>query len=122
MLTRPASASGKWKYTLLHQFLSTMTAARLPEAGLVMGPRGNIYGTTYEGGTSDDCGVTGCGSVFMLKRPTNPTGTWKSVVLHSFTGGSDGAYPLGTLIRTRRVRSMAPQARAATSTMAPSSS
>ena len=99
MLKRPATASGTWKYTLLHQFFVNDDGGSTPRAGLVMGPAGNIYGTTYEGGTSDDCGLTGCGTVFMLDRPSNPTGTWKSVVLHSFTGGADGAYPLGTLFR-----------------------
>ena len=98
-LTRPATASGKWKHTLLHRFLVNDDGGSTPRAGLIMGPGGNIYGTTYEGGTSDACGLTGCGTVFMLDRPSNPKGTWKSVVLHSFTGGADGAYPLGTLFR-----------------------
>ena len=66
-----------------------------------MGPRGHIYGTTYEGGTSDACGVTGCGTVFVLWRPASPTGPWNYDVLHSFTGGTDGAYPLGALIKDK---------------------
>lgn len=101
MLTRPASAGGKWKYTLLHRFFVNDDGGSTPRGGLLIGTRGNIYGTTYEGGTSDDCGVTGCGTIFTLKKPATPGGTWKSVVLHSFTGGADGAYPLGTLFRDK---------------------
>ncbi len=97
-LTRPATAAGAWKHTVLHNFLEDDDGGSTPRAGLVFDPKGNLYGTTYEGGTSGDCGVTGCGTVFKLKRPANPTGTWNSVVLHSFTGGTDGAYPLGSLI------------------------
>jgi uncharacterized repeat protein (TIGR03803 family) len=46
---------------------------------------GNLYGTTNYGG------AYGWGVVFKLAP--NPDGTWTERVLHSFTGGADGAHP-----------------------------
>lgn len=59
---------------------------------LVSDSAGNLYGTTISGGNkSTSCavqtGVPGCGVVFKL----TPTG--KYTVLHTFTGGEDGAFP-----------------------------
>jgi uncharacterized repeat protein (TIGR03803 family) len=48
---------------------------------------GNLYGTTISGGAS------GTGVVFKL----SPAGT--ETVLYDFTGGADGAFPQGGLIR-----------------------
>jgi uncharacterized repeat protein (TIGR03803 family) len=73
-------------FTVLHDF----TAA--PNAGLVMDAKGNLYGTTYNGGGTA-CGGTGCGTVFKV----DPT-TGKDTVLHSFTGHADGAHPNAGLI------------------------
>jgi uncharacterized repeat protein (TIGR03803 family) len=42
---------------------------------------GNLYGTTYTGGAS------GAGVVFRVDKSGHET------VLHSFTGGADGAIP-----------------------------
>lgn len=58
-----------------------------PEAGLVIDTSGNLYGTTSGGGAYNH------GTVFMLDK------TGKETVLHSFTGGADGAYPYGALTR-----------------------
>jgi uncharacterized repeat protein (TIGR03803 family) len=56
------------------------------QSGLVQATDGNLYGTTYEGGTG------GYGTVFKM----TPTGTWSP--LHNFTL-SDGANPQGTLVQ-----------------------
>lgn len=61
--------------------------------GVIRDAAGNFYGTTQDGGTG--CGRLACGTVFKV----DATGTEK--VLHSFTGGSDGAYPVGGLYRDR---------------------
>ena len=58
-----------------------------PIAGLLRDGAGNLYGTTRNGGDS------GAGVVFKV----SPTGA--ETVLHSFTGGADGGYPLAGLIR-----------------------
>ncbi|MFY9720789.1 MAG: choice-of-anchor tandem repeat GloVer-containing protein, partial [Candidatus Cybelea sp.] len=61
-----------------------------PRASLMSPPRarhkGSLYGTTYYGGS------TGTGTVFKV------TTSGAEQVLHSFTGGADGALPLATLI------------------------
>jgi len=77
--------------TVLYSFKGGSDGA-LPYAGLVMDTSGNLYGTTSEGGPGTCTGrnqvVVGCGIVFKLDPSGNET------VLHSFTGGSDGAFPL----------------------------
>jgi uncharacterized repeat protein (TIGR03803 family) len=77
--------------TVLYSFKGGSDGA-LPYAGLVMDALGNLYGTTSEGGPGACTGrnqvVVGCGIVFKLDPAGNET------VLHSFTGGSDGAFPL----------------------------
>jgi len=55
-----------------------------PFAG-VTGQNGVIYGTTQFGGTGN------VGTVFSLTPPASPGGAWTETVLHTFTGGSDGA-------------------------------
>ncbi len=54
-----------------------------PFSGLVLDKKGNLYGTTEVGGSS------GLGTVFKLNIKTK-----KETVLHSFTGGTDGSYPI----------------------------
>ena len=58
-----------------------------PDAGLVQGTNGNFYGTT-----SGDYITNGYGTVFEI----TPTGTLTT--LYSFTGGSDGGNPEGSLV------------------------
>jgi uncharacterized repeat protein (TIGR03803 family) len=52
---------------------------------------GNIYGTTIFGGASRNCTGVGCGAVFKLDA------SGKETVLHSFTDGKDGGFPLAGL-------------------------
>ena len=60
-----------------------------PEAGLVFDGAGNLYGTTYNGGTHD------VGTVFELLPRAG--GGWNETVLYSFTGGADGGRPVSTI-------------------------
>ena len=76
-------ASGK--ETVLHTF-ATPGGGLYPSAGVIRDAAGNLYGTTYAGG------AYGFGTVFKLDATGNAT------LLHSFTGGTDGGYPLGGLI------------------------
>ena len=50
---------------------------------------GNLYGTTAQGGVVKN--GTGQGTLFRI----TPAGVFS--VIHTFTGGSDGAGPTGTL-------------------------
>jgi uncharacterized repeat protein (TIGR03803 family) len=68
-----------------------------PDTGLIRDAAGNLYGTTPLGGnTSSSCpdGPSGCGVVFKL----DPSGQHYRV-LYTFTGGTDGGSPAGSLIR-----------------------
>jgi uncharacterized repeat protein (TIGR03803 family) len=58
----------------------------MPQGTLVRDGQGNLYGTTIYGGAH------GKGAVFKV----TPSGV--ETVLHSFAGGSDGAYPNGGLV------------------------
>ena len=58
-----------------------------PYAGLVRDAAGNLYGTTYQGGSS------GFGVVFKVDTKGTET------VLHSFTGASEGEGPYAGLIQ-----------------------
>jgi uncharacterized repeat protein (TIGR03803 family) len=60
-----------------------------PQTGVVFDGQGNIYGTTYYGGSY------GWGTVFSLE-PTSHG--WKQKVLYSFLGSSDGFNPVGNLL------------------------
>jgi uncharacterized repeat protein (TIGR03803 family) len=71
----------------------------VPLAGLVADGAGNLYGTTFNGG-SGACsldGSVGCGVVFELTPTVG--GGWTEKVLHNFNNtGTDGYHPLGGLI------------------------
>jgi uncharacterized repeat protein (TIGR03803 family) len=80
------------KETVLYRFTGTGGDGANPFAGLIQDANGNLYGTTYEGGTG--CGDLGCGTVFKVSR------TGKETVLYRFTGtGGDGATPYVQLVR-----------------------
>jgi uncharacterized repeat protein (TIGR03803 family) len=83
------------KESILHSFAGGSDDGAYPIGSLIADSKGNFYGTTVAGGGTDSCGILpgqGCGIVFKLA--TNGTLT----ILHAFTGGSDGAYPTGTLL------------------------
>ena len=68
-----------------------------PYGGVVLDKAGNLYGTTFYGGTTRDvphrsCGNHGCGVVFKL----TPDGT--ETILHAFRVESGGRYPNAGLI------------------------
>jgi uncharacterized repeat protein (TIGR03803 family) len=79
--------------TTLYNFCSQTNCAdgALPEAGLVLGPDGNFYGTTYEGGGHYFKCKMGCGAVFTI----TPGGTLTT--LHKFDR-THGSYPEAPLV------------------------
>jgi uncharacterized repeat protein (TIGR03803 family) len=86
------AAQSQTKETVLHAFSGGRDGA-YPNS-LVMDSAGNFFGTTNNGG-STNC-PSGCGVAFELT--SDVTGHWSEKVLHSFTGGSDGANPVGLII------------------------
>ena len=77
--------------SVLHSFKGAGDGTN-PLAPLIRDGAGNLYGTASGGGSfQGPCIGSGCGTVFKL----SPNGTLK--VLHTFTGGSDGAGPLALL-------------------------
>ncbi len=59
-----------------------------PYGGLVMDSKGNLYGTTLNGGTDN------FGAVYKVAKSGKK---WQETVLHSFVGGTDGEQPTGNL-------------------------
>jgi uncharacterized repeat protein (TIGR03803 family) len=69
--------------TVLHSFAGGLTDGADPKARLILDPNGNLYGTTYLGGSG------GYGTVFKLDATNTET------ILYNFTGGFDGGNPFG---------------------------
>lgn len=81
-------------FTVLHSFTGYPSDGAAPRAGLLRDSAGNLYGTTFGGG-SDGCnGQAGCGTVFKL----DTSGT--ESVLYSFTQYGDAGWaPYSGLVR-----------------------
>jgi uncharacterized repeat protein (TIGR03803 family) len=88
-LTKP-QAPAVWTETILYNF--TGSDGNEPCGGLIFDSAGDLYGTTYRGGTSN------LGTVFELVPPVQQGGTWTETTLYSFAGGADGLGPQGDLI------------------------
>jgi hypothetical protein len=78
-----------WKELVLYSLMGGVDGAN-PASNLMFDKAGNLYGTTQGGGSNTKC--NSCGTVFEL-TPSN--GGWSHIVLYSFAGGADGAYPSG---------------------------
>ena len=83
-----SNSGNGWCETVLYSFKSTPDGAS-PFSGLTFDPSGNLYGTTYGGGS-------GTGTVYELSP--NGKGGWSEFVLYSFCAQAkcvDGAHPDG---------------------------
>jgi uncharacterized repeat protein (TIGR03803 family) len=90
----PPSGTGSWIEKVIYTFESGSDGG-YPYAGLILDSKGNLYGTTVQGGntTGANCSYTvGCGVVFELSPPTGK-GSWPETALYAFNGGSDGGFP-----------------------------
>ena len=83
-----ARAGNGWVLTPLYAFLGG-SDGMTPEARVVFGPDGSLYGTTS------------IYTVFNLKppatRPASVFSPWTEKTLYEFSGGSDGVFPEGDL-------------------------
>jgi len=79
-------ASGQ--HRVLHSFTGDSTDGSDPKAGLIVDSAGNLYGTTFSGGSD------GKGTVFLFDTKQNT-----EHILYTFSGGTDGGNPLGGIKR-----------------------
>jgi uncharacterized repeat protein (TIGR03803 family) len=84
-----APKGGTWVETELYSFNDVGVDGFWPNARLAVDSEGNLYGTTFFGG------AFGAGIVFELTP--NPDGGWTYKTLHSFGQSGDGTYPHGGL-------------------------
>jgi uncharacterized repeat protein (TIGR03803 family) len=90
-LALAATVWGQAKEKILYSFGGSTDGGN-PQPGLVLDSKGNLFGTTLNGGANFS------GTVFEVTP--NSDGTWTEQVLHSFsgfTGTGDGALPFGGL-------------------------
>ncbi len=79
---RLTHAHGRWSQTVIYSFTGGNDGSG-PGSPVVFDRQGDLFGTTPVGGAS------GVGTVYELKPKKD--GIWKLVVVHTFTGGIDGA-------------------------------
>ena len=84
--------AGTWSWKGIYNF--TGSSGQTPMGRLLFDSAGNLYGTAFQGGSTNCSG--GCGNVFELMPNSNGKWSWKG--LHSFIGGQNGWGPVSGLI------------------------
>jgi uncharacterized repeat protein (TIGR03803 family) len=79
-------SGGTWTFKSLQSFSRNGAEGFNPWSRLAIDAAGNLYGTTFLGGSAD------LGVLFELSPQAD--GTWSETVLHNFIGGYDGAEPV----------------------------
>jgi uncharacterized repeat protein (TIGR03803 family) len=103
-LLPPKTAGAKWREHVLYSFCAAANCAdgSHPVAGVTLGKKGILYGTTQFGGTG--AFEPQEGTAFQLTPPATKGGAWTETVLHSFcdmNDCADGFEPNeGRLLRT----------------------
>jgi uncharacterized repeat protein (TIGR03803 family) len=93
-LSPPATAGGPWTETILHSFIDDGVDGYWPVADVVFDKAGNLYGTTYYGGSAN-------GTVFEMSPPATAGGAWTESTLFDFgipSVSATGTSPRGSLI------------------------
>lgn len=83
------NTSGAYSEKVLYSFTNLNGDGAQPQAGLLMDSSGDLYGTTFQGGSY------GYGTVFEL---VDSSGSYTEKVLYNFAGQGDGAWPTAGLI------------------------
>ncbi len=77
--------------SVIHTFTGTIDGG-YPAAGLIFDSKGNLFGTTFTGGSGGFAGT-------IIELTQNPDGKWIEKAIYSFSGfGSDGVNPGCALI------------------------
>ncbi len=87
----PTAVRGTWTETVLYSFAGGINGLG-NQVGLLADQAGNLYGTSINGGVSNQ------GFVFKLLPSAAAGSAWTEKVLYSFAGGSDGAWPQAGLL------------------------
>jgi hypothetical protein len=82
--------NGTWTKTTIFNFTKYSIGA-FPYGGLAVTDKDVVYGTTSAGGSG------GGGIVFTLAPPKSGR-AWTFTTIHSFTGGTDGGSPYGSVL------------------------
>jgi uncharacterized repeat protein (TIGR03803 family) len=80
---------GEWDLRPVYSFRGQPDGS-FPYGAILFDGSGNVYGTTYYGGTN------GIGAVYKLS--TRPTGEWGEEIIYSFQDGTDGNSPISNLV------------------------
>ena len=84
-----------WTFNPIYEFMGGNDGSN-PQGGVVFGPEGLLYGVT------DGGGANGVGTAYVLQPPVAACKSaicfWSETVLHSFGSGTDGMYPLSSLV------------------------
>jgi uncharacterized repeat protein (TIGR03803 family) len=83
-------SGGGWMENVLYSFPGSGANGEYPQGIVADSTFDHLYGATFKGGTNG-CDGSGCGVVFELTRSGSD---WTESVLHTFTDGYDGAWPL----------------------------
>lgn len=103
-LSPPKTAGGSWNEHVLYSFCAATNCAdgAHPVAGLTLGKKGVLFGTTQFGGNG--AFNPNEGTAFQLTPPATKSGAWTETVLHNFcdlNDCADGFEPNeGRLLRT----------------------
>jgi uncharacterized repeat protein (TIGR03803 family) len=102
-LTPPANGQVTWIETPIFAFVGIANGA-IPYAGVTIGKKGLLYGTTYYGGSgpcTQNGTVVGCGIVYSLTKPAKGSTAWTESVLYSFQDGGDGGTPYAGVVEVK---------------------
>jgi hypothetical protein len=86
-------AASARSFELIYQFKGGKDG--MGSGPLTLGPRGELYGLTGQGGGGGCIADLGCGTAFKLTPPKRSGGKWTETILYVFQGGRDGSYPGG---------------------------
>jgi uncharacterized repeat protein (TIGR03803 family) len=102
-LAPPTGTETAWTETVLHTFTGVSPDGAFPYGKMGLNTGGALFGTTYSGGANvTTCAefYSGCGTIFTVKPPAQPGGTWTKSNLTVFPGSPGGGTPNGLVLST----------------------